>query len=168
MSNKFITWLDNVPAELKKFFTNPVVEDVAQDGLGIATLVDPALAPLFGGLSSAVSKAEALAAAANVQNGSGAQKLALATADAQAVFQAYEQATGVVLESAQQTAIINSVVALLNTIPSSTLGTTTADGAASAATSVPAAQPATSVPPVSAAVFTPAAPAPAPRSPAAR
>lgn len=121
MASKFVTWLEAVPADLKKFFTNPVVDSVITSGLGVASLVDPALAPLFGGIIAAVTKAEALAAAANVQNGSGAQKLSLALADAQAAFTAYETATGVTIESAQQTAIINSIVALLNNIPAATV-----------------------------------------------
>ncbi len=125
MANKFITWIEKVPADLKKFFTNPTVDAVITSGLGIVALVDPALSPLLNGITAAVAKAEALAAAANVQNGSGAQKLALALADAQAAFTAYETATGATIESAQQTAIINSIVALLNNIPASTTTTTT-------------------------------------------
>lgn len=124
MANKFITWLDAVPAELKKFFTNPVVDSIITDGLNVTAIIDPALAPLLVGIAASVTKAEALAAAANVQSGSGAQKLALAVADAQAVFTAYETATGTTIETAQQTAIINSIVALLNQIPSSTATTT--------------------------------------------
>jgi hypothetical protein len=118
MANKFVSWLENVPAELKKFFTNPVVDNTIVDALGVGDLIDPALAPLFNGISASVVKAEALAAAANAQNGSGAQKLALAIADAQEVFATYEQATGVTIESTQQTAIVNAIVALLNNIPS--------------------------------------------------
>ncbi len=124
MANKFITWLDAVPAKLKKFFTNPVVDSIITGGLNVTAIIDPALAPLLVGIAASVTKAEALAAAANVQSGSGAQKLALAVADAQAVFTAYETATGTTIETAQQTAIINSIVALLNQISSSTATTT--------------------------------------------
>lgn len=127
MTSKFISWLTNIPSELKKFFTNPTVDSVITGGLGIASLIDPALAPLFSGITAAVTKAEALAAAANVQTGSGAQKLALALADAQQAFQAYEQSTNTQIETTQQTAIINSIVALLNNIPApvTTVATTT-------------------------------------------
>jgi hypothetical protein len=131
MANKFITWLDAVPADLKKFFTNPVVDSTITDGLNVAAIIDPALAPLLVGIAASVTKAEALAAAANVQSGSGEQKLALATADAQAAFTAYETATGTTIETAQQTAIINSIVALLNQIPSSTAATTSTSTAPS-------------------------------------
>lgn len=125
MASKFLSWLDNVPKELKKFFTNPVVDDTIISGLGIAGLVDPALAPLFNGVAASITKAEALAEAANVQSGSGAQKLALAVADAQQAFQVYEQATNSKLESAQQTAIVNAIVALLNNIPAQNSTVTT-------------------------------------------
>ncbi len=123
MSDKFLTWLENVPAELKKFFTNPTIDNAIVGGLGIASLIDPALTPLLSGVSAAVVRAEALAAAANVQAGSGAQKLSLAIEDAQSAFQSYETATGTKIESAQQTQIINSIVALLNNIPSVTAAT---------------------------------------------
>jgi|GEM_PF-5958953 hypothetical protein len=136
MANKFITWLEAVPADLKKFFTNPVVDSIITDGLNVAAIVDPALAPLLVGIAASVTKAEALAAAANVQSGSGAQKLALVTADAQAVFTAYETATGTTIETAQQTAIINSIVALLNQIPSSTTSTTSTPTVTSVKTQV--------------------------------
>jgi hypothetical protein len=138
MANKFISWLENIPAELKKFFTSPVVAAVAEGGLNIVGLIDPALLPLTTGIAAAVVKAESLAAAANLQNGTGTQKLALAVADAQAVFQAYEQQTGVTIETAQQTAIVNAIVALLNSIP--TASTTTATPVTSVI-EVPAATP---------------------------
>jgi hypothetical protein len=125
MANKFITWLDNIPADLKKVFTNPVVADVAEGSLTIVGLIDPALLPLTTGISAAVAKAESLAAAANLQNGTGAQKLALALADGQAAFAAYEQATGITIESSQQTAIVNAVVAMLNSIPGATTSAAT-------------------------------------------
>lgn len=126
MASKFLSWLENIPAELKKLFTNPVVDSTITGALGVASLIDPALAPMLNGIAAAVAKAEALAAAANVQTGSGAQKLALATADAQATFQAYETATGVQIESAQQVAIINSIVAILNNIPTTTVASVSA------------------------------------------
>ena len=121
MVNKFVSWLDSIPANLKKFFTNPVVDNVITDGLGVASILDPALAPLFGGISAAVVKAEALAAAANVQSGSGAQKFALVMADSQQVFNAYEVSTGTKIETTQQTTIVNAIVAMLNNIPAATV-----------------------------------------------
>jgi hypothetical protein len=126
MSNKFITWLEAVPADLKKFFTNPTVDSVITSGLGVVAIIDPALSPLLTGITAAVTKAEALAKAADAQSGSGAQKLALALSDAQATFTAYETATGTTIETDQQKAIVSSIVALLNLIPSSTTSTTTA------------------------------------------
>jgi len=137
MANKFVTWLDKVPEELKKFFTNPVVDNVISDGLGIAAIIDPALAPLFNGLAASATKAEALAAAANVQNGSGAQKFAVALADAQATFQAYEAATGKTIETAQQTAIINAVVTMLNNIPAASASPSVSSTPVTASAAVP-------------------------------
>ena len=125
MANRFITCLEAVPANLKKFFTNSTVDSVITSSLGVVAIIDPALSPLLTGITAAVTKAEALAAAANVQSGTGSQKLALAIADAQAAFTAYETATGTQIETTQQTAIINNIVALLNLIPSSTTATTT-------------------------------------------
>ena len=52
MANKFITWLDAVPADLKKFFTNPVVDSTITDGLNVAAIIDPALAPLLVGIAA--------------------------------------------------------------------------------------------------------------------
>jgi len=138
MANKFVSWLDNVPAELKKLFTNPVVDAAISGGLGLAAELDPALAPLFNGLAAAVTKAEALASAANVQSGSGAQKFALALQDAQAIFQEYETATGKVLETPQQTNIINFVVGILNNLPGLPATASPANPSTVAATTVTA------------------------------
>jgi hypothetical protein len=132
----FKSILGNIGSDLKKFFTSPVVSTVITGGFGIADLIDPALSPLFNGIAASVSKAEALAAAANVTGKTGPQKLALALADAQASFQVYCNATGVTIESAQQTAIINAVVAMLNSVPSSSTLTVVPIASASPAVSV--------------------------------
>lgn len=146
--SKFVSFLDHIGSGLKHFFTSPVAANVITSGLGIAGLIDPPLIPLFSAIGAAVTRAETLAAAANAQSGSGPQKLALALSDAQSAFKAYEDARGVTIESAQQTAIINAVVAMFNNIPATPATTDTTQAAAVSAPAPAAVAPVAAAPAV--------------------
>lgn len=116
--NSILTGIGN---SLKKFFSNPIVQDVEKFALPVAETFFPAITPFVNGLLAAAGKAETLALAAGAQNGTGAQKLALALQDAEIVFQTYEAAHGVNITTDSKTKIMNSIVAILNELPASTL-----------------------------------------------
>ena len=98
---------------LKRFFTSPITSEVVNAGGVIVESIWPGLTPLVTGVLASIAKAEALAAAAGAQTGSGVQKLAFATQDANAIFLAYQQASGKTYETATQQAFISDLVTAL-------------------------------------------------------
>ena len=117
----FSSILTSIGNGLKKFFGNPIVQDVEKVAIPLAETFFPAITPLVNGVLAAAGKAETLALAAGAQSGTGVQKLALALQDAEIVFQTYEAAQGVKITTDSKTTIINSIVAILNALPSSTI-----------------------------------------------
>jgi hypothetical protein len=113
----FTSVLSSIGKTLKAFFSSAAVKDVEAVVVPVVETMFPAVTPLLTGLTAAVGKAESLAAAAGAQNGTDAQKLALALGESEAVFAAYEQARGVTIPLAGKTAIVNSIVAVLNELP---------------------------------------------------
>ncbi len=120
MANKFVSVLDHIGTGLKDFFENPVTEEVAQGGISVAELAFPEFDTLLGGLSKSLAVAQALAQAANVSGDTTAQVTALALADGQTIFNTYQQATGVTLETAQQQAIVAGLLNILKLLPAPT------------------------------------------------
>ena len=114
MTNKFVTVLDSVGAALKKFFTSPVASDIVTTGIDIAEIVLPQADTLLDGLQKSYAQAVALAASANTGSDSTSQVAALVLADAQQIFQTYEQATGKTFETATEQQIVADLIALLN------------------------------------------------------
>ena len=98
------------------------------DAVKVAVLAEPIVDIALPGISalyyaslSEIVAAENAAIAAGKQSGTGAQKLALVLASPafQTALTAFEQTAGVTLSTAAQTAWINAIVAMLNTIPPS-------------------------------------------------
>ncbi len=103
----FASILSNVGNALKKFFGIAVTVATAAEPL--VDVLFPGIAPLYNSVLTEVGKAESAAIAAGQQSGTGAQKLALVIQAIEAQFPQYT--------TAQLTAIINGVVAGLNSIP---------------------------------------------------
>ena len=136
MSNAFVSALDKVGDGIKWFFTNKTAVDIEEGGLNIASIAFPALSPLLGGLSKSLAVATGLAQTAQTSGDNTAQVTALVVADAQQVFQEYEQSTGSTIETPQQQAIVNAFIALLQTIPGAAATTPATPAAAAKPTSV--------------------------------
>lgn len=135
MSNKFVTILDDVGRGLKWFFTNKTAEEIEQTALSVTEVAFPALSGLLTGIGKSLATAQGLASAANTTGQSTVQVTALAIADAQEVFQEYQTATGTTIETAQQKAIIQAFINLLQEIPA---GTTVPVPTPATSTSAPA------------------------------
>lgn len=119
----FKTILSDIGHALAKVFTAGV--KVAAAAEPIVAIAFPGISALFNVTVAEVAKAEALAAAAGAQNGTGAQKLALVVAAIEGEFNEYAKANGLGIP-AQQTIEnwVNAVVASMNAIPAATLSTT--------------------------------------------
>ncbi len=114
----FTSILSDIGKGLKAFFSNPVVKEVGAVVVPLAETFFPAVTPLINGVLSEVAKVEGLAVAVGQQNGTGAQKLSLVVQSAEGFFNDYEKARGVTINPAGRESIINSIVAILNTLPS--------------------------------------------------
>lgn len=110
--------LDDVGSALKTFFTGAV--KVAEAVEPFIDLAFPGLAALYNATVAAVAGAEASAALAGAQTGTGAQKLALVVSSIETSFNAYWKSIGntTTPTQAQIEAYVNAVVASLNAIPS--------------------------------------------------
>jgi hypothetical protein len=117
----FKSVIDNVGANLKKFFTNPVVDDVVEGGITVAEIALPELDTVLTGLSKSFATATALAQSANTTGDTTAQVAALMLGDGQAIFSEYLTATNSTIETAQQKAVIAAFQILLANLPASTV-----------------------------------------------
>jgi hypothetical protein len=113
-----MSFLSAVGHGLKVFFTG--ADHVAQIAEPFVDLAFPGIAPLFNLVVGEVGKAEGLAIAAGVQNGSGAQKLALVVAAVTEEYLSFAKANSLPSEPADVSKFVNAVVALLNSIPEPT------------------------------------------------
>lgn len=112
----FTSILSDIGNGLKKFFTGAV--HVAEAAEPFIAIIFPGISPLFNSVVTEVGKAEALAAAAGSQAGSGTQKLALVLASVESSFNSYAKDNGLVAPNAAQIeAAVNAAVAFLNAIP---------------------------------------------------
>lgn len=149
MANAFVTVLDKIGEGIKWAFTNKTATTIETDGIDIAEIAFPAVAPLLNGVAKSIAVAQGLAA--TVPAGlSTAQMIALVASDAEAAFTEYENTTGTKIETAQQSSIITALINLLSSIPgaaSTTVATATAQPSVAAvtATSVTQAAPAVAV-----------------------
>ena len=122
MSNsKFITILDRIGESIKWFFTNPIAANMENTGITIAEIAAPGLTPLLTGIQTSLTVAHSLAKTAAPGTDTASQVAAVILADTQQVFAAYTASTGTQIETAQQKAIINAFIALLNEIPGATV-----------------------------------------------
>lgn len=112
----FTSILSDIGNGFKKFFTGAV--HVAEAAEPFIAIIFPGISPLFNAVVAEVGKAEALAAAAGAQQGTGAQKLALVLASVEDSFNKYAAANNLVAPNAAQIeAAVNAAVAFLNAIP---------------------------------------------------
>jgi hypothetical protein len=112
----FTSVLSDIGSALKKFFTAAV--PVATAAEPFVAAVFPGIAPLFNAVVAEVGKAEAAAAAAGAQNGTGTQKLAMVLASVESSFNAYAAQNGFVAPSADQIeSAVNAAVAFMNALP---------------------------------------------------
>jgi hypothetical protein len=139
VTSKFVSLLDHVGEGLKKFFTSPVATDIEETGITIAEAAWPGLTPMLSAVGASIAKAQALATAANVSGDTTAQVTALALSDAQQAFDVYEQTSGTTLETPQQQAIIQDVIALLGKLPAPGAAAPAAPAPVQVATAAPAA-----------------------------
>ena len=114
----FTSILSDIGKGLKAFFSNPVVKEVEAVAIPLAETFVPAVTPLINGILAEVAKIEGLAVAVGQQTGTGAQKLALVLQTAEGFFNDYEKARGVTIDPAGRESIVNSIVAILNALPS--------------------------------------------------
>lgn len=116
----FKTLLSDIGHGLKVFFEHVIPGAVAAEPLVDA--VFPGIGQLFNVVVNSVATAEGIAIAAGKQSGSGTHKLALVLGDPnfQAAISVIEKNLGATVNQTQQIAIINAVVAILNSIPSTT------------------------------------------------
>lgn len=137
----FKSFLSAIGNDFKKvfsFLSSPAGQAVVSAGEavaeGAATAVNPAAgAALTGALALAnaglteVIKTEALAAAAEQQSGTGAQKAAAVTAAITPQVLAYAQQNGLAAPTSTQIqTIVNSLVGFLNALPAPATTTTSA------------------------------------------
>jgi hypothetical protein len=115
----FNTILSDIGTAFKKFFG--VAVTVATDAEPLVDTLFPGFATLYNGAVAEAAKAEALAAAAGAQSGTGAQKLALVVQSLTPSILAYAEVQGLPKPTADQiTAYTNAVVATLNAFSAKT------------------------------------------------
>ena len=92
---------------------------VASDAEPFVDIAFPGVAPLFNAVVQQVAMAEASAAAAGAETGSGTQKLALVLQSIEGSITEYEKKNNITtpLTQLQMEALANSVVAFLNALP---------------------------------------------------
>lgn len=121
-TNKFISILDDIGNVIKKVFTNPTAEKIEAAGISLVGVAFPQFDSITNAVSSALMKAQTLAASANVTDDTTAMVAALALGDSQQVL-----AAGGITETAHQQAVVASIQQLLNLIPSPVVGATTTE-----------------------------------------
>jgi len=113
MANKFVSFLEAVGRDFKKYVL-PIAETAGEVAISAFA---PALGPLFNATVSAVSTAEAAAAAAGKQSGTGVQKLAAVVQLMGPLIAQGLTDAGMQNDTAAVEAYINSIVTILNSIP---------------------------------------------------
>lgn len=113
----FKSILSDIGNGIKKVFT--VGDTVAKDAEPFVDLAFPGVAPLFNAVVQQVGLAEASAAAAGAESGTGAQKLALVVQSIEGSITNYEKTNNLStpLTQTQVETIANAVVAFLNALP---------------------------------------------------
>jgi hypothetical protein len=112
----FTSILSDIGNGLKRFFSGAVT--VATAAEPFIAVIFPGISPLFNTVVAEVGKAEALAAAAGAQDGTGTQKLALVLNSVEDSFNQYAKDNNFVPASAAEIeAAVNAAVAFLNAIP---------------------------------------------------
>ena len=113
----FKSILSDIGNGVKKVFT--VGDTVAKDAEPFVDIAFPGVAPLFNAVVQQVGLAEASAAAAGEENGTGAQKLAVVLQSIEGSITSYETTNSLATPLTQQQieAVTNAVVAFLNALP---------------------------------------------------
>ncbi len=113
----FKSILSDIGNGIKKVFV--VGDAVAKDAEPFVDLAFPGVAPLFNAIVQQVGLAEASAAAAGAENGTGTQKLALVLQSIEGSIANYEKTNslGTPLSQQQVESVANAVVAFLNALP---------------------------------------------------
>jgi hypothetical protein len=116
----FKSILSDIGNGIKKVFT--VGDAVAKDAEPFVDLAFPGVAPLFNAIVQQVGLAEASAAAAGEQTGTGAQKLAVVMQSIEGSIANFEKTNNVTTPMTQEQieAAANAVVAFLNALPAGT------------------------------------------------
>ena len=113
----FKSILSDIGHGIKNVFT--VGDTVAKDAEPFVDIAFPGVAPLFNAVVQQVGLAEASAAAAGAENGTGPEKLALVVQSIEGSITDYENTNNLTTPLTQQQieAVANAVVALLNALP---------------------------------------------------
>ena len=116
----FKSILSDIGTGIKKVFT--AGDAAAKDAEPFVDLAFPGVAPLFNAIVQQVGLAEASAAAAGAESGTGAQKLAVVLQSIEGTITNYETTNNLAapLTQEQIEAATNAVVAFLNALPAST------------------------------------------------
>lgn len=118
----FVSILKAIGRDFKKVIDSPSTIAVERVAAGVGTMLFPALGPLFNSTANAVILAEQKYAALGKQDGSGPQKLSDVLQITEPVIAQALADAGKSHDTAAVTAYINGVVAILNSIPSSSTG----------------------------------------------
>ena len=113
----FKSILSDIGHGIKNVFT--IGDTVAKDAEPFVDIAFPGVAPLFNAVVQQVGLAEASAAAAGAESGTGPEKLALVVQSIEGSVKDYEKTNGLTTPLTQQQieAVANAVVALLNALP---------------------------------------------------
>ena len=113
----FKSILSDIGHGIKNVFT--VGDTVAKDAEPFVDIAFPGVAPLFNAVVQQVGLAEASAAAAGAESGTGPEKLALVVQSIEGSITDYENTNNLTTPLTQQQieAVANAVVALLNALP---------------------------------------------------
>jgi hypothetical protein len=116
----FKSILSDIGNGVKKVFT--VGDTAAKDAEPFVDIAFPGVAPLFNAVVQQVGLAEASAAEAGAETGTGAQKLAVVLQSIEGSIADYEQTNNLATPLTQQQieAVANAVVAFLNALPANT------------------------------------------------
>lgn len=117
----FTSVLSDIGNGIKKVFTVGVA--VASDAEPFVDIAFPGVAPLFNAVVQQVGLAEASAAAAGAETGTGPQKLALVVKSIEGSIANYQKTNNITTPMTEQqiTAAANAVVAFLNALPASNI-----------------------------------------------
>src|ERR1700683_1771928 len=125
MSNKFVTFLEDIGADFKNGLAKlmPIVAKgvrIAEAATPEITALDPAVGAIFQTVVATVSTVEQKFAAMGAQTGTGTQKLAQAATTLQPLVTQALAAGWKPSDATTVTNYINAVVGFLNAIPAST------------------------------------------------